>query len=296
MKQILLAIDGSPHALEATRLLAQRFGNHPFTVIVLTVVEPCYADVNDSSPDWLVDQKQSENHAAADAYRRVRQLFRGTKSQISHEIREGEFGPTLVKAAKEADVDLVVVGARGRSAVSRILLGSVSDYVATHAPCSVLVVRPAKSSDRNRRFGVAIGYDDSEPARMALLEYCEFNWSANTEVNVLSASEYIEGFSRRSKANLAAADSTIAAVHRAVDQVQTITPNAHARFIECEHVGEGIVGLLERLETDLVIVGEAQQGWIGRIFMGGVSRFLLRHAPCSVWVARTRMAKESQSR
>jgi nucleotide-binding universal stress UspA family protein len=49
----------------------------------------------------------------------------------------------LVKAAQREETDLLVVGHRGVSGVRRMLLGSVSEYCAHHAPCSVLVARPS---------------------------------------------------------------------------------------------------------------------------------------------------------
>jgi nucleotide-binding universal stress UspA family protein len=47
----------------------------------------------------------------------------------------------LVRAAERSQTDLLVVGHRGVSGVRRVLLGSVSEYSAYHAPCSVLVAR-----------------------------------------------------------------------------------------------------------------------------------------------------------
>jgi universal stress protein E len=60
-------------------------------------------------------------------------------------IRERALGRpeyAILEAAGRERSDLVVVGSRGLSGVARVLLGSVSEYVATHAHCSVLVVRP----------------------------------------------------------------------------------------------------------------------------------------------------------
>jgi nucleotide-binding universal stress UspA family protein len=47
----------------------------------------------------------------------------------------------LVDLARQERVDLVVVGSHGRTGVSRILLGSVANYVVTHSPCNVLVIK-----------------------------------------------------------------------------------------------------------------------------------------------------------
>jgi len=61
-------------------------------------------------------------------------------------IREMAMGRpehTLVRVAERDEVDLVVVGHRGVTGMTRRLLGSVSEHVAQHATCSVFVVRPA---------------------------------------------------------------------------------------------------------------------------------------------------------
>lgn len=47
----------------------------------------------------------------------------------------------LVRAAKEEDVDLIVLGTHGRGAVAHLLMGSVAERVVRKAPCPVLTVR-----------------------------------------------------------------------------------------------------------------------------------------------------------
>jgi nucleotide-binding universal stress UspA family protein len=47
----------------------------------------------------------------------------------------------IIKYAKEKDVDLIVVGTKGRSGMRKALLGSVASKMVTYSPCSVLVVR-----------------------------------------------------------------------------------------------------------------------------------------------------------
>ncbi len=58
------------------------------------------------------------------------------------EMAMGRPEAAIVAAASRDGTDLVVVGHRGVSGVTRVLLGSVSEHVTTHAPCSVIVARP----------------------------------------------------------------------------------------------------------------------------------------------------------
>ncbi|MCX7822921.1 MAG: universal stress protein [Syntrophobacterales bacterium] len=55
-------------------------------------------------------------------------------------LKEGKPGSEIVEAAKELQVDLIVIGHQGRSALGSLLLGSVAQYVVNHTPCPILVV------------------------------------------------------------------------------------------------------------------------------------------------------------
>ena len=55
--------------------------------------------------------------------------------------RAGEPAQTIEDVAAEGGYDMVVVGSRGLGAVSRVLQGSVSEHVATHAQATVVVAR-----------------------------------------------------------------------------------------------------------------------------------------------------------
>lgn len=66
-------------------------------------------------------------------------IARGLTTQLR--VRDGAPASQIIEEAIEWPADLIVVGTRGRSAIKRILLGSVANYVAHHAPCSVEIVR-----------------------------------------------------------------------------------------------------------------------------------------------------------
>ncbi|MEM9007845.1 MAG: universal stress protein [Cyanobacteria bacterium P01_F01_bin.86] len=54
----------------------------------------------------------------------------------------GRPGPAICQTAREVQADLIVVGSHGRKGLSEMILGSVSNYIMHHAPCSVMVIHP----------------------------------------------------------------------------------------------------------------------------------------------------------
>jgi nucleotide-binding universal stress UspA family protein len=71
--------------------------------------------------------------------RQNRALEAGVRAEVQQ--ISGNAGKTICKVAKDWQADLIVIGRRGRSGLSEIILGSVSNYVLHHAPCSVLIVQ-----------------------------------------------------------------------------------------------------------------------------------------------------------
>lgn len=61
--------------------------------------------------------------------------------EIEKKVLIGIAKHEIVNYAKTEAIDLIVMGATGRGAIERALVGSTTTYVVTHAPCNVLVVR-----------------------------------------------------------------------------------------------------------------------------------------------------------
>lgn len=59
----------------------------------------------------------------------------------------GAPGRTICAVARSWQADLIIMGRRGRSGLNELLLGSVSNYVVHHAPCSVLTVQGKPHAD-----------------------------------------------------------------------------------------------------------------------------------------------------
>jgi nucleotide-binding universal stress UspA family protein len=148
---VLIGTDGSDDALEAASralgLLA-----HADTVTVLAVGEtPAAATAGFesgfaggvASPDEVDAAWKAVEGATNDAVDVTSQAITGLDpaSTIQRRVEVGDPGQTICRIAGELGVDAVIVGSRGRGALKRALLGSVSSYVVHNAPCPVLVIR-----------------------------------------------------------------------------------------------------------------------------------------------------------
>lgn len=76
--------------------------------------------------DWLQAYCHSANH-------------HGVPAEYKYELAEP--GVTICDSASHWGADLIVIGRRGRKGLAEALLGSVSNYVLHHAPCSVLAIQ-----------------------------------------------------------------------------------------------------------------------------------------------------------
>ncbi|GAA5509667.1 universal stress protein [Novipirellula caenicola] len=285
MKKILLATDGSPHAEDATRFLAHLPHGDKVEITVLSVLHVPTAGSVSGLGDWVDTILERERERAIDTFAKIELMFDGANVTLKHRIQQGHVSETIVEVAKREQADFLVMGARGHSQVERLILGSASDYVATHANCSVLVVRPTGVRKANHPIRIAIAYEETGPAEAALEEIAEVRWGAEPDLRVVSAlfAGGIDESVRRK--------STERAADKAADRLRKTAAHVRVESIVHDHIGEGLVRYLEENECDIVVVGETPRTRLGRVLMGSTSRFVLRHAPCSVWITRNRMVQ-----
>lgn len=289
MKNVLLATDGSSHAEDAARFLSHLPHQEKLALTVLTVLEAPYVNFHYPTSDWIEEAVKLEKARAVESFQKIEALFTGANVDLKHIVRDGTRATTIVEVAQEIKSQLIILGAKGRSTVSRILLGSVSDHVATHAHCSVLVVRPTKNRQSGQPLRITIGYEETGPATAALEEFSETNWGTDTDVRIVSVVAYLaDMFRNESFDGAGIKESVLETVRRATEQLADSAPTAIATVIESEHIGEGLVVYATEHDTDLLVVGETSRSALGRAMMGSVSRYVLRHAPCSVWISRNR--------
>ena len=142
MKHILVAIDGSEggeRAFDAALEMAKRFSAELLIVSVeqglLRGDEEVFVQIENATPDDIL------YGAVRHILQRCEKIARATGFQTVRSFAGlGDPAPFILDIAKKENVDMIVVGRRGRGHVSRLLLGSVSQKLATFADCKILIV------------------------------------------------------------------------------------------------------------------------------------------------------------
>ena len=191
--KIVLATDGSSYAEHAARLLSHLPHREPLELTVLTTVFLPNRSASSGSDAWIPAFKKEQYETAREHFQHIAEMYSGADVELEHQIAEGHIGHSITKEAESLDADLIVLGARGHSTVNRILLGSVSDFVATEAKCSVLVVRPP-ADEAPQDVRVTIAYDNSTESNVALEQFSKFQWGQQVDGHVLSVVPIIRTF------------------------------------------------------------------------------------------------------
>jgi nucleotide-binding universal stress UspA family protein len=143
IRNILVPIDGSEYSLDAAKYAiriakderAQLFCIHvitpqiPYGYAAAATDGQYYEDIKDKVESWF--DKVKDMAKAEDIADVKTEIFIDVKSVID----------SVVDYASRRNIDLVVIGTRGRTGLKRFLMGSVANGVVQHAHCPVLLVR-----------------------------------------------------------------------------------------------------------------------------------------------------------
>lgn len=153
---IFFATDGSCAARFAQAQIVALPWRPPVHVTIMTAMEIPNAPFTSLIPAARRAYESALYTLRQDAEAEATELLAGTRralearvASIGTRMHPGLAGPTIVDTACACRAELVVVGSRGLGPYKGFLLGSVSNHVAQHARCSVLVVKsPSKGQQR----------------------------------------------------------------------------------------------------------------------------------------------------
>jgi nucleotide-binding universal stress UspA family protein len=153
ISRILLATDGSPTAALAEGVLGWPiFGGLPVRVIsVADVVHPWHTGIAPTMYREVMEAYATDLEAAKVEHRRladeVAERLRGAGRDASAEVRVGDPATDILAAAADWEADLVILGSRGHTGLTRLILGSVARNVLHGGRASVLIARATAPSE-----------------------------------------------------------------------------------------------------------------------------------------------------
>jgi nucleotide-binding universal stress UspA family protein len=138
-EKVLLAVDGSEHALHAARTaadLARTMKSKDFRIVVSYDTIPKY--LGEPNMQSAIDGRMKD---AKSILEKAEKEVGDLPCQIHTELIEGDSAEAIIGVAVTRNSDVIVMGSRGLGRLAGLLLGSTSQKVVSHAPCPVLIVR-----------------------------------------------------------------------------------------------------------------------------------------------------------
>ena len=133
IKKMLAAVDGSKHAEKALEYAVQLAKSYNANLALLHVEEDKLVRIGGPQ---VVDCLGTVGECILkDASTKVEGV------SFNKMLEDGSPAEIIIKVAKKADVDIIVVGSRGLSSIRRFMLGSVSDDISMHSRSSVLIIK-----------------------------------------------------------------------------------------------------------------------------------------------------------
>ena len=151
--RILVAIDGSTssmHAIDYAISIAVK--NDSQSIILYVIDFYKYTHLSSSiilAPTFGSEKYLEEKSKAEKLMNKIKEKYKQkikdniNSTELKTEIVEGakSVAATIMEYAESENVDLIIVGSRGRTSFKKLLLGSVSSKIIKNAHCAVLVVR-----------------------------------------------------------------------------------------------------------------------------------------------------------
>jgi nucleotide-binding universal stress UspA family protein len=297
---ILVCCDGSETSLKAAQA-AVALAQKQHSRVTLLYVLDLGATVPPSIGVW---EGASGPRAVAHYRQRAREvveqpiakLFQDAGVTYEWRFEIGHPVTKILDVAKEQETDLIAMGTRGLNGWKRLLLGSVSDGVLHHAPCSVLLVHGKSALQGSDRFEHILLVSDGSPGAAAAAHVAVE--TAQTFATSLRALNVVEPFSLGpvmaddDYALITTTDPELVEA-RFMEQLRnSLSELVAASGVYCTYhqergpAEETIVCFAKEHDSDLIVMGSRGLGGFERMLVGSVSTYVAHHAPCPVLIVR----------
>lgn len=146
-EKILVPVDFSEHSAQALRTAADLSRRYDAQLTLIHVFDPVIYSLPEAyvlfTPEQL-DKVVGTLEAELAAAKQI--AVEGGAARVETRLLHGFVATQILELAASSKVDLIVMGTRGRTGLSHLLLGSVAERVVRLAPCAVLTVKAASAS------------------------------------------------------------------------------------------------------------------------------------------------------
>ncbi|MGD1854358.1 MAG: universal stress protein [Leptolyngbyaceae cyanobacterium] len=297
----------SGHESDAPKV-GSYFNGYPYPGMNTTTLESYQAAWNkfvDNSQAWLEQQISETKEKTVDT---------------SGALLQGSPGVKLCEFAITWNADLIIVGSRGLSGISELLMGSVSNHVMHHAPCSVLIVHSDKQSEMSAQSSYSdvgtsmpgilqrllVPVDRSGMAEQAIAAAIDLAKLQKAEIKLVHV---IDGDEYDMPQKLTFSDSQYMLQHnglilkeyqhdwhkfidgwwrRLQRQVQDIEDEGIDAICDVMQgrTGPRICEVAKDWKADLIVIGSRGLSGLKELLVGSVSYYVSHRAPCSVLIIR----------
>jgi nucleotide-binding universal stress UspA family protein len=139
--KVLMGIDDSKYAAEIARAFVAQFRAENTDVLVLHVLQPLGLMAPPEMAMGYAPELEEMKKPAQELVERVAMQMRGAGFKAETAVEVGDVRERILDSASEWRADLIVLGSHGKRGLQRFLLGSVAEFVARHARCSVHIIR-----------------------------------------------------------------------------------------------------------------------------------------------------------
>lgn len=271
MRRILVPMDGSSEAEVALGAIMPLVRAYRPEVTVFCVLE---------GPDPSLKAPAYLSKACA--------ALRANGVNASLDVREGKPAEQILAYAREKDVDLIALSTHGRTGMSRVLVGSVTEEVLRKAAVPLLVCRPGTVQSEWKRILVAL--DGSPRAEEVFEEAVPLALKLGLPLHLVRVALPVV-----SGAGVGEFPIVIPA-EDPMPYLKEVAARLSAQGVEARPVGlEGRAAfevLRHAAETGASLIAMTTHGRTGlpRVLLGSIAEEILRHAPCPVLVRRTQPA------
>lgn len=202
-----------------------------------------------------------------------------------HEARVGSPARQLLELTGEWKPDLLVVGSHGRTGLAKLFLGSVSQKVASEAPCSVRIAR-GRIDGPDEPARIVVGIDGSRGAEAAVRAVVGRDWPEGSHARLVTAIGPFSIDGRELKGELERVrelhSSGLERLRSTGLEVTSTIHEADPRMFIVENA--------EQWGADCIFLGASGLLTIDRFLFGTVAAAVTARANCSVEVVRERLS------